>query len=74
MPKCPQCGTEVDCLRNYSLHWTEHRFTVSADGLPSYAPSDNIVMSDTQENEYVCPKCDATLFKSEAEALAFMKS
>ena len=73
MPKCPKCGKGVDYLRNYSLHWTEHKFTVSKDGLPSYAPSDNIVMSDPVKNEYVCPECDATLFKSEGKALAFMK-
>ena len=74
MPKCPQCGKEVNCLRNFALCWSEHKFTVSDDGLPSYAPSDNIVMSDPIENEYACPECDATLFKSEDEALAFMKS
>ena len=73
MPKCPKCGTEVDQLTNFSLHWTEHRFTVSDDGLPSYHVSENIVMSDPVENEYVCPECDAVLFKSEAEALTFMK-
>ena len=72
LSKCPQCGTEIDHLRYFDLHWSEQRFEVTTDNIPIYT-SDQVTMYDPIEMEYNCPVCDKTLFKVESEAVAFLK-
>ncbi|MFQ5827099.1 MAG: hypothetical protein ACE5IA_07055 [Dehalococcoidia bacterium] len=72
MAKCPKCGAEIANLRNFTLHWTEYCFEVREDGSPSYT-TDSVCFSDPVESEYVCPGCHEVLFKSEPEAIGFLK-
>ncbi len=80
MAVCPKCGKQIDHLRNYALLWRELRFRVEEDKL-IHEPTGDIVFSDPVEEEYVCPECDAVLFRAdkpsrvmdaEKEATAFL--
>ncbi len=69
MPKCPKCGKEIDCLRNFQSGENAYDFYVE-DGdthyeLDEFQPDNNI-------NDYECPECSETLFTDEEEARKFL--
>jgi DNA-directed RNA polymerase subunit RPC12/RpoP len=73
VPKCPKCGKEIDHLHYYAYELLTANFSVSDDGGFEYSDWDSL--GDVKGlPEYRCPECSATLFKSQSEAIKFLKS
>lgn len=73
MSKCPKCGSGIDHLVNFYLHWTEARFSLDDSEGGFKREYDSICMSDNLKDEYWCPECDKKLFRKEKDAIAFLK-
>ena len=65
MPKCPECGTNIDHLIWYEKVWQKARF----DG-KDYQGWDIV---SVLEGYYACPECGADLFSDEEEARKFLE-
>ena len=70
MPKCPNCGAEIDHLINWSEAEEKYIFRVSEEGEPDYEYVDSIPKG---KNDYECPKCNTVLFRDEEEAVKFLR-
>ena len=70
MPRCPQCGKEIDHLINWCRNYEEFVFSLTDDGEPDYEWVDT---SPGDENEYYCPHCASLLFTSEEDAVKFLR-
>jgi len=66
MPKCPECGEEIEYLLNYAT--VQYIFEVNEDGEPEYIHNDV-----AEEGTYHCPVCLKPLFTTEKEAIEFLK-
>jgi predicted RNA-binding Zn-ribbon protein involved in translation (DUF1610 family) len=75
MPKCPNCGKEIDFLKNYVSNATdEFNFSLNDKGKPVYEYVDTLAMSESEDdNIYACPECGQTLFTNEKDAIEFLK-
>lgn len=71
MPTCPNCGRQIDYLRDFSLVWVEHKLTVENGGA-NYEFVDNSFPMDTATDEYECPECHKVLFTDADEAVRFL--
>jgi hypothetical protein len=72
MPKCPKCGEEIDHLHYYAYELQKADFDVFDNGDFEYNSWDSLC--DVKgEPEYCCPECSATLFRSQDEAIKFLK-
>jgi len=70
MPKCPKCGKEIDYLFDYSK--VEQLFIFSLEnGEPRYEAKDSFSLS--LPDEWECPECGEVLFRSEEDAIKFLK-
>jgi len=67
MPKCPECGEEIEYLNN--LESGEMGYKLFSDG--RYEGTE--FYPDGGRNEYECPECQTTLFTNETDALEFLK-
>ena len=73
MPKCPECGEEIDELITYRREFSEYRIWFEeGEEYPEWERID-VVGEGEDDEEYECPKCGATLFKSYRAAVAFLK-
>ena len=70
MPKCPNCGAEINYLINWSEAEEKFIFRVTEKGKPDYEYVDTI---QKDRNDYECPKCNTVLFKDEDEAIKFLR-
>jgi len=71
MPKCPECGEEIDSLI--------YAYEVQIEGDLCLDDDGNLEYRDTTTNagvgskyEYSCPKCNAPLFYEEEHAFRFL--
>jgi rubredoxin len=71
MPKCPECGAEIDELEGWSLVWEQYIFTVDEDGVGEYNPTGDTFPGDGPD-DYRCPECGEILFHDGREAAAFL--
>ncbi|MEM2352147.1 MAG: hypothetical protein QXT26_07045 [Thermoproteota archaeon] len=72
MPKCPNCGREIDHLINYVTNVTEEfRLFLTEDGEPDYQYVDTLLGGS--ESEYRCPECDEVLARTENDAVKFLR-
>lgn len=69
MPKCPECGGEIDYVKNIQNEWTEYEFRIGDDGCGEYEATDGW---SGDFSEFKCPLCNKQ-FLSEEEAEAFLK-
>lgn len=71
MPDCPKCGASIDHLVYWAYELRRAKFYVRTTGKVEY---DNQESRDVDEEtiDYDCPKCEATLFNSEDEAVNFL--
>lgn len=73
MPRCPECGKEIDRLVSYSRCIKEYEFSIDKlTDLSDYKHTDDI--STHQDPEYACPECEKTLFTFEGDAEKFLRS
>lgn len=73
MPKCPNCGREIDHLVNYTSGIIDvFKFQIDDGGNPEYKYLDTLSSRDETE-WWACPECDYTIAKGEDEAVAFLK-
>jgi transcription initiation factor IIE alpha subunit len=69
--KCPNCGKDIDFLKNYVSGITEEfNFTVDDRGYPEYEHVDDLDAG--ADSEFCCPECGATLFVDEEDAINFL--
>ena len=72
MPKCPKCGAEIDHLREFDNVEVSYVFGLDSKGRLCW--DDQEILWDTAKIiEVGCPECEAILFKTESEAVAFLK-
>ncbi|MEE9199145.1 MAG: hypothetical protein V3U26_05050 [Dehalococcoidia bacterium] len=69
MPNCPKCDVVVDHLVNRVAEVHYYDLRVEGDS-PEYEEQD---WEPIGQGDYRCPECQEHLFKTEAEALAFLK-
>lgn len=73
MPKCPNCGKEIDRLGQSSPEivyyecWRDERY-----GGLEYEHSHKIENTQVGDIAFFCPECSADLFTTEEEAIAFL--
>jgi hypothetical protein len=74
MPLCPKCANQIDHLINSRSAVVTRVMIKNPDGSANYLKEGEIIFMDPKViDEYGCPVCSATLFTSEAEALAFLQ-
>ena len=66
MPKCPECGEEIESLIGYER--IERKNVWTKDGMQA-----GEACSDDSDYEFVCPKCGATIFRDPDEVRAFLR-
>jgi len=66
MPKCPNCGREIDYLINSTLERVDYRYNGD-----EYERIDSSIEEDLG---YFCPECYAQICHSELEAIDFLES
>jgi len=71
MPKCPNCGEEIDYLRNVKATLNTYRFYVDHENLGTYEGKHKYI-TVYNRNHYICPKCHKVLFSNEKDALFFL--
>ena len=69
MPKCPECGKEINKLYEYDKGEDKFELYVGEDGkihrdLINYLPGNEV--------EYECPECQAVLFSNPGDAEKFL--
>lgn len=72
MPKCPECGKEIDELVNFDRGSMEYRCYYDTHWMNMEYDSSGFI-SDEGEQSYECPECGAELFTTEDEAIEFFK-
>ena len=76
MPKCPECGKEINELINYQSF--QHKYNVVVEErhggryIEFYEHDSFIDDSEEAINEYVCPECEQTIFNSDSDAEYFL--
>jgi len=70
MPKCPECGEEIDYLKHYQSGEAYYHIKI-VDKEIQYLEQPFI--DDGKVNCYECPKCNKTLFTDEVDAIAFLE-
>ena len=70
MPKCPECGAEIDYLNNYQTGQTKYNFMLDEHGHPIHV--DGYSLNWILEEEYECPECDIALFDNDESAGKFL--
>ena len=70
MPKCPECGAEIDYLINVCETIEEYIFSVDGGGFADYEQTDAWA---GDWSEYRCPECRKVLFRDEDDAVKFLK-
>jgi predicted RNA-binding Zn-ribbon protein involved in translation (DUF1610 family) len=74
MPKCPECGREIDELINCRREVSEYRFWLEEKEDEGWgAQWERVDARDDEDEGYECPECGALLFKTYKEAVAFLK-
>jgi len=71
MPKCPECGEEIDHLNHYQAVTVKYIARLDAQGRMDYEEKDRTGGDGT--GQYNCPKCEETLFATDAAAIQFLK-
>ena len=70
MPKCPNCGAELDHLDSYLAAALAHTH-VDEHGNAQWVREE--LGEEVNTEEYVCPYCGKSLFHTEADAIAFLR-
>ncbi|MBW2569708.1 MAG: hypothetical protein JRE47_10160 [Deltaproteobacteria bacterium] len=70
MPKCPKCGREIDALKNVEDGSMEYKLALDIAGDMHY---EQMEFSGYDNEEFLCPKCEAVLFTDPDEAIEFLK-
>ena len=71
MAKCPKCGKQIDFLKYYVYGCVkEHNLWIADDGRAAYEYIDTV---EGEYEEFCCPECGKTLFRSQEDAEKFLK-
>ena len=73
MPKCPKCGKEIDHLIHYGYYLMKADFRIDKDGDKVYENWYDFGDMKEGTEEYYCPECKQVLFKTEDEAIKFLR-
>jgi len=68
MPRCPNCGNEIEYLIEYSIERRKYRVRLVGDSI-EYEETGEV---DFIDHEYVCPHCNAIIAITEKDAKRFL--
>ena len=71
MPKCPECGEEIGTLIAWIPKEDKAVVALNSDNTLCYMLDESIEGKGT--TEYECPLCGEIIFRSETDALKFLK-
>ena len=72
MPKCPECGKEIDQLIYRAYELVTARALLTPAKIMDYINWESHGIT-REAPEYRCPECDAVLFDNEEDAEAFLR-
>ena len=71
MAKCPECGKDIDGLRNIQSGENVYDCWINQYGAMDYQHDE--FHPDDGTNEWCCPECGATLFRDGQKATKFLR-
>ena len=71
MPKCPECGEEINTLIAWIPKEDKCNVSLNSDNTLNYESTD--IIEGKGPTEYECPICGKIIFNSETNAKKFLK-
>lgn len=73
MPRCSQCGENIDSLKAWFSTQKEYVLALDTDGAASYEEAIHGGEPEQELDDFACPECGVSLFGTETAAIDFLR-